>query len=96
MLTSHRFLNKLKRTVKNKAHPEGSICEAYLAQETTNFCSYYFDTSASLNQSEGPCTSTNGLSVFQTNGKTSGKSSYRYLSDRSRFRAEINSPSYFI
>ena len=32
-----------KRTVKNKAQVEGSICDAYISKETSNFCSYYFE-----------------------------------------------------
>ena len=32
----------LKESVKNKNRVEGSICEAYLISEVTNFCSYYF------------------------------------------------------
>jgi len=29
--------------IKNKTRVEGSICEAYLVQETSHFCSYYFE-----------------------------------------------------
>lgn len=32
----------MKRKVGNKAHVEGSICNAYLAEEIANFCSKYF------------------------------------------------------
>lgn len=31
-----------KRSVKNKARVEGSICASYLHRETTHFCSHYF------------------------------------------------------
>ncbi|MBN8091250.1 DUF4218 domain-containing protein, partial [Vibrio vulnificus] len=37
-----RFLRRLKNTVGNKARVEGSICSAYIVQETSTFCSYYF------------------------------------------------------
>ena len=40
---SCRFLNKLKKKVKNKAYVEGSTCEAYLIEEIAYFCQYYFD-----------------------------------------------------
>ena len=30
--------------MKNKAQVEGSICEAYILKEISNFCSYYFET----------------------------------------------------
>lgn len=33
----------LKRMVRNRACVEGSICEAYLIQETSNFCALYFE-----------------------------------------------------
>lgn len=39
---THRYLNHLKRKVGNKARVEGSICNAYLAEEISNFCSQYF------------------------------------------------------
>ncbi|KAK0588832.1 hypothetical protein LWI29_006026 [Acer saccharum] len=34
-------LGKLKRYVKNKAHPEGSIAEGYIVNELLTFCSMY-------------------------------------------------------
>ncbi|CAN6692867.1 unnamed protein product [Malus baccata var. baccata] len=36
-----RFLQTLKRYVRNKGHPEGSIAEAYLVDECLSFCSMY-------------------------------------------------------
>lgn len=33
----------LKKKVRNRASIEGSICEAYLIQETSSFCSQYFE-----------------------------------------------------
>jgi len=39
----YRYLNRLKRMVKNKSNIEGSICETYLSFETSHFCSYYFE-----------------------------------------------------
>ena len=42
-----RYLGKLKSTVRNRAHPEGSIAEAYLPDECMTFSSRYivgFDT----------------------------------------------------
>ena len=35
-------MGESKRSVKNKARVEGSICAAYLHRETTYFCSHYF------------------------------------------------------
>ena len=36
-----RNLGTLKRYVRNKARPEGSIAEAYTVNETLMFCSMY-------------------------------------------------------
>ncbi|KAI9087874.1 hypothetical protein K1719_030204 [Acacia pycnantha] len=38
-----RFLYTLKQKVGNKAQVEASICEAYIAEETSMFCSHYFE-----------------------------------------------------
>ena len=38
-----RFLLQLKSYVRNRAYPEGSIAEGYLANECITFCSRYFD-----------------------------------------------------
>jgi len=35
-------LFNLKKNVKNKAHVEASICEAYIVEESSTFISYYF------------------------------------------------------
>lgn len=37
----NRYLYTLKKYVKNKAHPEGSIAEGYLADECVTFLSRY-------------------------------------------------------
>lgn len=39
----NRFLVLLKSYVRNKAQPEGSIAEGYLADECLTFCSRYFE-----------------------------------------------------
>ena len=36
-----RYLRTLKKYVRNKAQPEGSIAEGYLADECLTFCSRY-------------------------------------------------------
>lgn len=38
-----RYLSVLKSYVRNKAHPEGCIAEAYLADECMTFCSRYIE-----------------------------------------------------
>ncbi|KAK9166355.1 hypothetical protein Scep_001546 [Stephania cephalantha] len=37
-----RYLKHLKNNVRNKAKVEGSMCNAYLVEEITSFCFYYF------------------------------------------------------
>ncbi|XP_026448702.1 uncharacterized protein LOC113348969 [Papaver somniferum] len=41
MYPIERYLGTLKRYVKNKARPEGSIAEAYIINEALTFCSLY-------------------------------------------------------
>ena len=41
MYPIERFMGKLKRFVRNRAHPEGSIAEGYLSVECLTFCSMY-------------------------------------------------------
>lgn len=36
-------MGKLKKTVRNEDRIDGSIANAYLAEECSNFCSYYFE-----------------------------------------------------
>ncbi|PHU04599.1 hypothetical protein BC332_25421 [Capsicum chinense] len=43
MYKIEKFLCKLKRYVRNKAQPEGSIAEGYIIDECLTFCSMYFD-----------------------------------------------------
>ena len=84
-----RFLNHLKQKIKNKASIEGSICNAYLLKEISNFCSMYFgddiDTKAK-NLDVGPNTKTNDShlpELFQDNGGvTTGKSRVRRLDEK--------------
>jgi hypothetical protein len=38
-----RYLFNLKKNIKNKAHAEASICEAYIVEEISTFISYYFE-----------------------------------------------------
>jgi hypothetical protein len=43
MYPTERRLYTLKRYVRNRARPEGSIAEAYIADECLTFCSKYMD-----------------------------------------------------
>ncbi|GJZ44470.1 retrotransposon gag domain, retroviral aspartyl protease [Tanacetum coccineum] len=42
MYPFERYMKKLKNYVRNKANPEGSIAEGYVAEEALTFSSYYF------------------------------------------------------
>ncbi|GKC49672.1 hypothetical protein Tco_1072417 [Tanacetum coccineum] len=42
MYLFERYMKKLKNYVRNKAKPEGSISEGYVAEEALTFSSYYF------------------------------------------------------
>ncbi|GJY50394.1 pyruvate kinase, partial [Tanacetum coccineum] len=42
MYPFERYMKKLKNYIRNKAKPEGSIAEGYVAEEALTFSSYYF------------------------------------------------------
>ena len=43
MYPIERYMNTLKRYVRNRAHPEASIAKGYLMDECTNFCASYLN-----------------------------------------------------
>nr|GEZ44081.1 hypothetical protein [Tanacetum cinerariifolium] len=53
MFPFERYIKKLKGYVRNKAKPEGSIAEGYVAQEALTFSSHYFqDVTTKFNRSD--------------------------------------------
>ncbi|KAG8363360.1 hypothetical protein BUALT_Bualt19G0014300 [Buddleja alternifolia] len=71
-----KFLNTLKRKVKNKARVEGSIVEAYLIEETSTFCSHFFapevetrSRTVGRNDNVNQAESSSRLSVFKSIGR---------------------------
>ncbi|XP_057806201.1 uncharacterized protein LOC131021129 [Salvia miltiorrhiza] len=92
MYPFERYLRKLKKTVKNKANVEGSITNAYLVEEATAFCSYYFEEHVRTKQRNIPrnfagSSSSGGMEehhdtlfVFKYAGRGFGKKSTRFLS----------------
>lgn len=82
-----RFLHSLKSKVKNKARVKGSICEAYLVDETSTFVSFYYPdriqtrrTSMTHNVDVGEGSSaTPPISIFNYLGRVSEKSITYYL-----------------
>jgi len=76
-----------KRSVKNKARVEGSICASYLHRETTHFCSRYFNNfmlRPQLCRNEEDIESERLLSILYVvdqPGRHSGREITRWLTD---------------
>ncbi|KAI5667893.1 hypothetical protein M9H77_17746 [Catharanthus roseus] len=51
---ARRYMNHLKKKIKNKARVEGSICNAYLVEEAVIFYSYYFEPHISTKARDPP------------------------------------------
>ena len=76
-----------KRSVRNKARVEGSICYSYLHRETTHFCSHYFNNfmlSPQNSRNEMQIESQGCpymLSIFNQSGRHFGKELTHWLTD---------------
>ncbi|XP_074577237.1 uncharacterized protein LOC141833653 [Curcuma longa] len=86
MYPFERFLYHLKRKVKNKAHVEASIVNAYIVEEVTTFASYYFEPHVKSKRQrpgrndEGPIDQNlKSFSIFNYLGRPSGQCKERYL-----------------
>lgn len=82
-------MHKLKTYVRNKAHPEGSIAEGYLADECLIFCSRYLNQiETKFNREERNydrgehLADPSRLSIFSSPGKALGKGVFRDLSSK--------------
>ncbi|XP_074300461.1 uncharacterized protein LOC141631730 [Silene latifolia] len=91
-----RFLNHLKNKIGNKARVEGSICNAYLLEEISNFCSLYFEEhietkAKALDFVMNDDQSNSELpEAFQDHlGRTSGACSIRFLEDKEYKQAHL-------
>ncbi|XP_074555688.1 uncharacterized protein LOC141811568 [Curcuma longa] len=89
MYPFERFLRKLKNNVRNKARVEGSICNAYLVEEATSFCSYYFADNVNTRHRKNPRNYDDTqpidpslLSIFKFPGKPFGASNSRWLNQQ--------------
>ncbi|RZB46310.1 hypothetical protein D0Y65_050367 [Glycine soja] len=91
-----KFMGDSKRAVKNKAKVEGSICASYIHPETTYFCSHYFNNFmlsphnirnqiAIENERRPPM-----LSVFDQQGRPSGKELIHWLTDDEKDSAHVH------
>jgi hypothetical protein len=81
-------LFNLKKKVKNKAHVEASICEAYIVEEISTFISYYFESHLRTRINRVPRHDDGGkvhssLSIFFNPGQPTPKNVVRgrYLSE---------------
>ena len=85
-----------KRSVKNKARVEGSICASYLHRETTHFCSHSFNNfmlrpqhcrnEVDIESERLPSI----LSVFDQPGCHSGSKITRWLTDEELSSAHVH------
>ena len=80
----------LKKKVKNKAHDEVSICEAYIVEEISTFISYYFEphlrtriNRVPRHDDSGEVPSSGNLLIFSNLGQHTHKNAVRgrYLSE---------------
>ena len=84
--------------VKNKSRVEGSICEAYLCQETSHFCSYYFESHVQSMRTNVGRNDDGGvddivrptLSIFNYSGRSAGTCKSRYLNDKELAAAHLH------
>ena len=82
-------MHHLKKKVNNKARVEGSICEAYIIEEISTFCSFYFEShvQTKLNKVDRNDDGAEvdvpygSLPIFTHPGRAVGKEKTRYLTD---------------
>ena len=91
-------MHSLKQKVKNKARVEGSICEAYLVEETSTFASFYYPSDIETRRTRIPCnvdagdgcsSSSSPISIFNYPGRACGKSIQFYLDERDMKAAHL-------
>jgi len=78
-------MGTLKGNVRNRARPEGSIAEAYIANEALTFCSRYMeDVVTRFNRDDDKLegASDGDLSIFQHGVKLLGANRQIYLEDK--------------
>ena len=87
------FLKKLKKYVRNRARPEGSIVEGCVVDEVLTFCSMYLESvEIKFNRPDRNADNTTSiqpqLSVFQFQGHPYGKKNAIFMSPDIRKSAE--------
>ncbi|CAK8530153.1 unnamed protein product [Lathyrus sativus] len=96
-----RFMGDSKRSVKNKAKVEGSICAHYLHQETSHFCSHYFNNLMLTlriirNEFDVNKRSQFTLSIFGLLGRPSGKENVHGLTQKELQSAHVHVLIFFL
>ena len=79
----------MKKNVKNKARVEGFLCNAYLVEEASTFCSHYFEPHVITrsrkiphNDDGGELSANEGnLRIFMYPGRSHGRATIRMLTD---------------
>lgn len=89
-------MHQLKKKVRNKACVEGSIAEAYMIEEISTFCSFYFEPNVETklnrvprNDDGGDVASDESLSIFRHPGRGFGVQRERWLLDDEHEAATI-------
>ena len=88
------FLGALKKYVRNRARPEGSIAEAYIVNEALTFCSMYLSgietkfNRLERNWVEEECNNIKKISVFDNHFRPIGKMTPITLDNNLRNKAE--------
>ena len=85
----HRYLNHLKKKVRQKTRVEGSICKSYIEEEASFFFSHYFSDRVNISFESVPNdegdeqeSSQTMLSIFRQHGRPSWKCVEIWLDDR--------------
>jgi hypothetical protein len=86
MYPIERRLGYLKKTVRNKSRPEGSIAGGYIVDECLSFCSTYLDdhiemrlNKAKRNQDDHRIVGQHEFGMFSDGAKCLGKSSLMHF-----------------
>jgi hypothetical protein len=95
MYPFERFMGDSKRSVKNKARVEGSICASYLHRETSHFCSHYFNhmmltPTNRRNEVDVENGRPSTLSIFGLPGRHSGKTNEHWLTQIEMQSAQVH------
>ncbi|KAJ9552450.1 hypothetical protein OSB04_016495 [Centaurea solstitialis] len=88
MYPFERYMKKLKNYVRNKAKPEGSIAEGYIADEALTFCSMYFEGVQTRfnrpDRNEDVVVPRRQLSVFESQCRATSKKTIIFLGEEVR------------